>query len=246
MEACRYHSSKINCGFPITNFSSSDKSGSGIFVGEALGTTVESNLGAVAKLLGQFWLHELTADQCSGFNDPPEVGDALRLMGFELPQGTAAQMNESIERLAIDYCQLLIGPKGHVSPVESVWVADQFQSHCVDSMKLFFDILPGYQPPSNFHDHIGVQLDFAGSLMLAPPPAIEGDHLQSESLENQTTSVGPSEDFDTAVNEITTVFIRQRMAWTAPMIAKVKVQAQTAFYRRLAEVTEQFLKLFSV
>ena len=134
-------------------------------------------------------------------------------------------LDEDLERLQIDYCQLLIGPKGHLSPVESVWASDQFQSKSVDAMQSFFDLLSDYQPPDGFHDHIGVQLDFAGHLLQAADRA--------------------AQDSDRA-DDLVNIFVRKRLAWTTPLLQKVKQQAQTTFYRQLAEATECWLDFFNL
>jgi len=145
----------------------------------------------------------------------------MRSLPLELPQSDDDE--GVLERLQIDYCQLLIGPKGHLSPVESVWVADQFQSQTVDAMKSFFELLPDYQPPDRFHDHIGVQLDFAGHLLQAADKA--------------------GKDSDQA-DDLVRVFTQQRLAWTAPLLEKVERQAKSLFYRQLADATKRWLRFF--
>ena len=70
-----------------------------------------------------------------------------------------------IEQLKVDYCELLVGPKGHISPVQSVWADNQFQSKTAASMNRFFELIPEYKPESNLSDHIGVQLDFLSAIL---------------------------------------------------------------------------------
>jgi len=137
---------------------------------------------------------------------------------------TEDDWEENLERLQVDYCQLLIGPQGHISPVESVWTADQFQSKSVDEMKAFFDLLPNYQPPDKFHDHIGVQLDFAGHLLIATDRQTSDDHQPQDDLLR--------------------TYLHVRVTWAKPMLKKVQQQAQTKFYRQLSTVTQQWLSIF--
>ena len=182
-----------------------------------------SELGAVAILLGEFWLQELTAVRIQQLSKS-EIAAALEALDWSLPQPTDDDLVESLERLQIDYCQLLIGPQGHVSPVESVWASDQFQSQSVDTMKSFFDLLPDYQPPDRFHDHIGVQLDFAGHLLIA------ADRQPTNELEQ--------------ADDLLETYVQQRVVWAKPMLKKVHQQAQTSFYRQLSTVTQEWIRFF--
>ena len=195
----------------------------GFFINNAFNTLERSELGAVAILLGEFWLRELTAKRTKQLSQS-DIADALTSLPLYLPGSRGENQEEDLERLQIDYCQLLIGPKGHVSPVESVWVADQFQSKAVDAMKSFFDLLSGYQPPDGFHDHIGVQLDFAGHLLQA------------------ADQVG--ENFD-QTNELVNIFVQKRLVWTTPFLKEAKQRAETNFYRQLAVATQQWLSFFN-
>lgn len=186
-------------------------------------TLTRSELGSVAILLGEFWLQELTPARVEQLSST-EITGALAAFEWSLPPMAGGDSEESLERLQIDYCQLLIGPKGHVSPVESVWAADQFQSKSVDKMKSFFDLLPDYLPPGGFHDHIGVQLDFAGHLLIA------ADHQETEELDQ--------------ANDLLETYVQQCVVWAKPMLKKVQQQAQTSFYRRLSGVTQQWIGCF--
>ena len=187
-------------------------------------------MGAVAILLGELWLRELTANRIGQLSEP-ETKNALAAIGLPLPnldKRGEGKSEELIEELQIDFCQLLIGPQGHISPVESVWASEQFQSKTVDQMRAFFELLPGYQPTANFHDHIGVQLDFAGHLLTASANSAANDEQAN----------------DEQLDELIAIYVEQRMAWTKPMLEKVKRQAQTEFYQQLADVTLNFVELF--
>lgn len=186
-------------------------------------TLTRSELGAVAILLGEFWMCELTPARVEQLCST-EIADALSAFEWSLPKATDNDFEENLERLQIDYCQLLIGPKGHISPVESVWGTDQFQSQSVDKMKSFFDLLPDYQPPDRFHDHIGVQLDFAGHLLIATDQQTADETEQAEDLLE--------------------TYVQQCVVWAKPMLEKVYQQAQTNFYQRLSTVTQRWICLF--
>ena len=165
-------------------------------------------LAHVGILLGQCWLNEMTAQSLASLNEP-DVASCLDAIGWQVPEPTP----EVVESLAIDYCQLLIGPRGQLSPVESVWASQQFQGSSASSMKSFFELLPGYQSPSSLSDHIGVQLDFAGHLLMAVEADVEPVQL----------------------------FAAQRLAWAEPLLMGVHGKAETEFYRGLAVATKHWI-----
>ncbi len=169
-------------------------------------------------MLADLWLRELTAERVEELS-VPDTAVALRSLPLELPQ-IDDNLEENLLELQIDYCQLLVGPKNHISPVESVWTSQQYQSASVDEMKSFFEVLPQYHAPDRFHDHIGVQLDFAGHLLKSAAPT------------------GQNHD---SIDDILRVFVDNRLAWTAPFLQKVKHQSQTTFYRQLADATGHWL-----
>jgi len=180
-------------------------------------------LGHCGILLGSCWLKEMTHESLTALtalgNGSPELKDAFKKLDWEIPETSdAAALDGVIEELAIDYCRLLIGPKGHLSPVESVWMTDQFQSETVSAMQAFFDLLTEYQPPISLHDHIGVQLDYAGNLLVA---------------------AGNSND--PAAMEPVAAFCSSRLAWTDGLLRGVSSLAQTDFYRGLSTATERWV-----
>lgn len=195
----------------------------GTVITDLMKTLTRSELGAVAILLGEFWLRELTSARVEQLC-AADITNALSALDWSLPQVTDGDLEDHLERLQIDYCQLLIGPQGHVSPVESIWIADQFQSQSIDKMKSFFDLLPDYQPPDRFHDHVGVQLDFAGHLLIA------ADQQTPDELEQ--------------ADNLLETYVQQCVAWAKPMLEKVHQQAQTSFYRQLTTVTQQWIGFF--
>lgn len=178
-------------------------------------------LGHCGILLGSCWIKEMTLESLSalGAGGSPELKDALKKLEWEIPEPADAQARDAvIEELAIDYCRLLIGPKGHLSPVESVWTTDQFQSESVSAMQAFFDLLPEYQPPISLHDHIGVQLDYAGNLLVAAGNSGEP-----------------------AAFEPVLAFCGSRLAWIDGLLRGINSTAQTEFYRGLSTATGRWV-----
>ena len=117
----------------------------------------------VLEFLGQLWLREVDAATLHKLNQPG-VRTAFEELGGAVP---AEIDGATVERLAIDYCQLLIGPKDQLSPVQSIWEEQQFQGAAAASMNRYFQLVDGYQPPIGIVDHLGVQLNFAAQLILA-------------------------------------------------------------------------------
>ncbi len=173
-------------------------------------------MGHCGILLGNCWLKEMTHQSLAalGRDASASLKEALLDLGWEIP----CPNDETIEALQIDYCRLLIGPKGHLSPVESVWATRQFQSDCVSSMQSFFELLPEYQPPESLLDHIGVQLDCAGHLLIA---ASHSRHR--EALEPMVA------------------FAETRLAWPEDLLTGVQERAETEFYRGLANATRGWI-----
>lgn len=170
-------------------------------------------LGEICGLLGRLWLREVDVATLEAMNGPDFRGLYESLGGF-VPTDIAADWEELVEELAIEYCELLIGPKGHVSPVQSVWAKDQLQSETSASMNRFFELVPGYQAQSSLADHVGVQLDFAGVL------------LQIE---------------DEAVDGIISVFAQQHLDWMNKFLEHVESKTDSEFYLGLARVTRSLI-----
>ncbi len=172
-------------------------------------TSVES--AEVVELIGSLWLNEVTEDSLTSMQSEEFRLPFVELGGF-IPD---SKPDEITERLAIEYCQLLIGPKGHISPVQSVWATNQFQSETSASMNRFFELLPSYQPASNLSDHIGVQLDFLSALLRQP---------------------------EESVNEIIPLYVNQHLRWTQSFLDRMIDQDTSKFYQGLACVTKKLIE----
>ncbi len=176
-----------------------------------------SQLAGVYQLLGRLWLEELDLPLLTALTED-EMKDAIQQLGGTVPE----QANEeTVEELAVDYCQLLIGPGAHISPVQSVWENQKLQDEPASSMKQYLSYLPGFEPETNIADHIGVQLQFMGELF---------------------QRAADSEDRE-LVTEIAENFFETHLSWTAPFFAAVADKAQTEFYAGLANLTANFLNL---
>lgn len=168
-------------------------------------------LGEISGLLGRLWLREVDSATLDAMGEP-SFREVFESLGGFVPGNSDADL---IEELAVAYCELLIGPKGHVSPVESVWVDDQLKSDTSASMNRFFELVPDYQAQSNLSDHIGVQLDFAGVLLQSEEEAAEG---------------------------ILKLFAHQHLGWSDGFLDRVESQTDSEFYRGLSRVTRSMIE----
>jgi len=175
-----------------------------------------AQLAEIVKLLGRLWLFEVNQSTLESMCGP-EFREPYESLGGELPDVVSPEL---VEQLAIEYCELLIGPKGHISPVQSIWVENQYQTDTAASMNRFFDVLPGYRPQSSLQDHLGVQFDFLSELM-----RLVRDPEQGE-----------------VVREVIQCFVDDHLSWSLPMYEKIVSQTNSSFYRGLAIVSANFVK----
>lgn len=177
----------------------------------------ESNFAEAAglfALLSTLWAKEVDEKVLKSMAHPP-LADAWKKAGGQLPK----QINSDwIELLSVDYCQLLIGPKNHASPFQSVWDQSRYQADAAASMKRYIDMVQGFQPCLDMLDHVAVQLQFASALMSMAEQA------------KRKLIVG-----------LAHAFARDHLAWTSPFFKRVSEQAETPFYRSLATISHEFL-----
>ena len=169
----------------------------------------------VLRFLGQLWVRELDAATLSKLNQPG-VRAAFEELGGSVPDNID---EASLETLATDYCQLLVGPTDQLTPVQSIWENQQFEGEAAASMKRYFQLLDGYQPPLSIVDHLGVQLDFAAQLVLAA-------------------------EAEPKAREIVLQYASDHLQWSNDILDRIGEKAETDFYRSLARVTQQVCKLF--
>ena len=176
-----------------------------------------NQLAAVYSLLGRLWLEELDLPLLEALSEDG-LKQAFEALGGTIPENVDAQ---TVEALAVDYCQLVIGPKGHVSPVQSVWENQKLQDEAAGSMSQYMKCVPGFEPSSNLLDHIGVQLQLMGELF-------------QRAVDEQQREL---------VDDIANDFFEKHLSWPAPFFAAVAEKAQTEFYGGLANLTANFLNL---
>lgn len=172
-------------------------------------------LSSVYNLLSQLWSSEVTLEQLQTLNEP-DLRGAIEHLGGSVPSDVSA---ETVETLAVDYCQLLIGPKNHLPPVESIWAGGQFQTKTASSVNQYYGLLPGFKPAVTIPDHIGAQLEFMAHL-----------------FQNAAMKDNPEVYTETADR-----FFEKHLGWTGDFLQQVHEKSTTDFYRGLARITQFFL-----
>lgn len=158
-----------------------------------------------------------------------EISESLNRAGICLPATTDSAV---IEQLAVDFCQLFIGPSEHLPPYQSVWETGQLQGDTNTSMKRYGDAAnyPIEQMAQDkLYDHLGIQFDFMGQLL--------------EQIDENGAS--QTSDVDAAANsvilEFATSFFSAHLTWPHELVRQASEQAQTDFYSSLCKVTLEFL-----
>ena len=175
----------------------------------------QTELAATCRLVAGFWLNEVDHATLELMKNPQVRQAWTELGGSVLDDG--GNSSELLDALAADYCQVLIGPKKHLPPVQSVWSDHVFQSDAASSTKHFYELYADYRPPGTIVDHLGCQLHFAGFLL-------------DQASDDQTAT------------RVLGKFQQSHLAWALQLLDRVAQKAETDFYRGLAGVTERLIK----
>ena len=172
---------------------------------------------AVYRILAELWAAELSTD--SPLLRDEALAEQWRALGGIVPDGSS----EGLSRLAEDFCRLFIGPKDHLPPIQSVWIAGELQSEVVESLK-------------EFHAVCRIEPFW---------PELFSDHLANELL-LMSVSVAATESSDSAAAacavEVCAAFFERHLAWATPFLGRVIAQDADGFYGSLASVTDSFLR----
>jgi TorA maturation chaperone TorD len=180
-------------------------------------------LAGIYGLLARLWLREVDASLLEELCSPP-LCERFEQTGGIIPEKDDAN---AIEELAIDYCQLFIGPTEHLPPLQSVWQNGQFQGDATASMKEWAEAI-SYESAlpvsATMLDHLGVQLDVMGRILSQLPIAHE------------------KTDRNISPNEIPKTFCRKHLTWPTPLLEVAIERAKSKFYRSMIRMTRDFLK----
>ena len=174
-----------------------------------------ASLAGTYRLLARLWIREVD-DQLLAILLVPPLCDVFTAAGGTLPVNVAPS---TLEELAVDYCQLFLGPANHLPPFQSVWQHGQFQSESAKSMQHYVSVA-GYETGSLMVDHLGVQLDVMGRF-----------------LDFGLESVQHSDD----VFDLASTYFAEHLTWVAPLLEAAINRAETDFYRSTIHMTRDFL-----
>jgi TorA maturation chaperone TorD len=186
-------------------------------------------------LLATIYRREMTSDLLKQLKDPP-ILKILSNLGIELNNGFLKKPeHELLEDLAVEYARLFIGPGKHISPHESVhhkredgrW-GQLWGPSTAEVKKLIESAGLSYQSEyTGLPDHISAELEFMQQVTLAEEKAWEDGNkkLALACLENEKK------------------FIEEHLAeWIPDFCDKVINQAESSFYRVMAELTQKFVE----
>lgn len=169
------------------------------------------------RLLSRLWVTEVDPEWFEALSSG-SLSDVAE--NLDLPvEGDAVEL---IEQLAVEYCQLMVGPQGHVPPHQSVWTDGQLQGQTAVSMQQYLDVV-GQEVESTMSDHLGVQLGVMGLIV---------DEL-AESLHDDRKREG--------LMELARSFFSLHVAWIERFLVRAREMTGSEFYGRLIEVTDEFL-----
>ena len=182
--------------------------------------TPQENAGrsGVYRLLGRLWLQEVDTLLLNQLGRG-DLGAAFENAGGVVP---TLVTGETVEDLAVDFCQLFLGPSQHCPPYQSVWETGQFEGEAGNSMLGFAEVVrydPSAVLPGGMLDHLGLQLDLMG-------------HLLGGSIAGETQ----------IVEEVANAFYSAHLSWPEPLLVAAQERARTAFYRSLLKLTGEFLE----
>ena len=174
-----------------------------------------AGLAGTYRLFARLWLREVDEPLLADLLRPP-LCDVFSAAGGALPDNVDSS---TLEELAVDYCQLFVGPANHLPPYQSVWQRGQFQSESADSMQRY-EVAIGYETGGLMFDHLGVQLDVMGHLLDCGPES--GQHSDE-------------------VFRLAATYFAEHLTWAAPLLKAASSRASTDFYRSTIRMTHDFL-----
>jgi len=147
-------------------------------------------------------------------------------LGFLEPDET-----ELARDLAVEYAALFLGPGGHVSPHESVHVEDggQLLGEATAAVKTYIEAC-GFEYDPDYHglpDHISTELEFMAEV--TRQEAVAWQECDFTKVSNCLEYEGEFLD-------------RHLGRWAPSFCEKVTQRAELPFYRRIVEVTQNFLE----
>ena len=174
---------------------------------------------AALAFISQLWLFEIDADMASVMQQPA-IAETLAGIGGVAP---IADSPAALEELAVDYCQLFIGPGNGISPIQSIHAEQRYHGDAFAGCVRFYDLVPGFDYGDAMADHLGVQLHFA-AVLIEMQTAVKDDAIRLDEL-----------------RQVLHQFNRSHLLWAMPLARRLVEAAKTPFYRSLGTLTERLI-----
>jgi len=184
------------------------------------------------QLLSRVWLNEADAALLELLQSPDvrplfeEAGGRLPTESENPEERQTEEQQKVLDELAIDYCRLLLGPRGHFPPYQSVWQTGQFQGTAVTGMREFIGLLacePALGVCDTMPDHLAVQLRVMGVI-----------------ADRMATAEAPAAR--ALLVDVARGYFERHLSWPQELLESVAKNAETDFYRSVAQMTEAFLQ----
>lgn len=198
-------------------------------MGTGVQTETRSRQG-MYRLLAHLYREEIDSELLQRFEKDGTL-EALQAAGLdlEIPEDRSAWL----ERLAVEYTRLFIGPGWHVSPHESVHApqGERLLNNERTAMVRRFIRAAGFDFESSctaYPDHISTEFEFMEALIghqLASD--VEGDSSES------STSVMLQKEF----------VLRHLSSWVPAFCDCLLEQAELPLYASLSRITKQFMEM---
>ncbi len=198
-------------------------------MGAASQTDTRSRQG-MYRLLAHLYREEIDSELLERFEKDGTL-EALQAAGLDLE--IPGDRTAWLERLAVEYTRLFIGPGRHVSPHESVHASEG--DNLLNNQRTAkvrrvisaagFDFEPSCRV---YPDHICTEFEFMEALI--------GHQLASD-------AEGDSKESATSVMLQKEFLLRHLSSWLPVFCDRILEQAELPFYASLARFTKQFMEL---
>ena len=178
---------------------------------------------AVYALLARLWGRELSAELLAELQQD-ELRKAYETAGGFVPQDST---DEVLDQLTMDYCQLFLGPSGHLPPYQSVWSEGRFEGVTTTSLREYVEILndAGNWSATNPLDHLSIQLDMMAYILNA----------QAETSDDVAAN-------REAAHHLAMHFFHDHIGWAIPLCQAAQGRSESEFYRQLSKMTGNFIE----
>ena len=188
-----------------------------------------TSLAGLCSLLARLWSREVDQALLESIRRPPLL-DALQAF----PEWTESLCHEAhcesadqdlLETLAVDYCRIMIGPKDHAAPIQSVWSEGKMAGDVATKMERYQAVVS--LPPAlvpGIPDHFANQLHILAVILFSSMETVQAS-IDIEPL--------------SSVRELAGCFVRDHLQWVGPMVRPANRCAKTEFYRGLIRMTTE-------